>query len=84
MDGSPALQGTVSSIARGITDQDNPDGPQLLSSVNPTFELVDGGVWANNPIGVAAIEAIILQPLRGGKGGSGKWKRGSSTHSRQR
>jgi hypothetical protein len=21
-------------------------------------ELVDGGVWANNPIGVAAIEAI--------------------------
>jgi HlyD family secretion protein len=26
MDGSPALQGTVSSIARGITDQDDPDG----------------------------------------------------------
>jgi multidrug resistance efflux pump len=40
MDGSPALQGTVSSIARGITDQDNPDGPQLLSSVNPTFTWV--------------------------------------------
>jgi hypothetical protein len=37
MDGSPALQGAVSSIAKGITDQDNPDGPQLLSSVNPTF-----------------------------------------------
>src|SRR2546429_1968786 len=36
MDGSPALQGTVSSIAMGITDQDNKDGPQLLSSVNPT------------------------------------------------
>jgi multidrug resistance efflux pump len=29
MDGSPALQGTVASIARGITDQDNKDGPQL-------------------------------------------------------
>src|SRR5260370_20471472 len=40
MDGSPALQGTVSSIARGITDQDNKDGPQLLSSINPTFTLV--------------------------------------------
>jgi multidrug resistance efflux pump len=40
MDGSPALQGTISSIARGITDQDNKDGPQLLSSVNPTFTWV--------------------------------------------
>src|SRR6266566_9076097 len=40
MDGSPALQGSVSSIARGITDQDNKDGPQLLSSVNPTFTWV--------------------------------------------
>ena len=40
MDGSPALQGTVSSVARGITDQDNKDGPQLLSSINPTFTWV--------------------------------------------
>jgi multidrug resistance efflux pump len=40
MDGSPVLQGTVSSMARGITDQDNKDGPQLLSSVNPTFTWV--------------------------------------------
>jgi multidrug resistance efflux pump len=40
MDGSPALQGTVSGISRGITDQDNKDGPQLLSSVNPTFTWV--------------------------------------------
>jgi multidrug resistance efflux pump len=40
MDGSPALQGTVSSIAMGITDQDNKDGPTLLSSVNPTFTWV--------------------------------------------
>jgi RND family efflux transporter MFP subunit len=32
MDGSPALQGTVSGISMGITDQDNKDGPELLSS----------------------------------------------------
>ena len=36
MDGSPALQGT-SRISMGITDEDNKDGPELLSSVNPTF-----------------------------------------------
>ena len=40
MAGSPALQGTVLGIARGITDQDNRDGPELLSSVNPTFTWV--------------------------------------------
>ncbi len=40
MDGSPALQGIVSSIARGITDQDNKDGPELLSSINPSFTWV--------------------------------------------
>ena len=40
MDGSPALQGTVLSTAMGITDQDNPNGPQLLSSINPTFTWV--------------------------------------------
>ena len=40
MDGSPALQGTVSGISRGITDQDNKDGPELLSSINPTFTWV--------------------------------------------
>jgi hypothetical protein len=27
-------------IAKGITDQDNRDGPQLLSSINPTFSWV--------------------------------------------
>jgi multidrug resistance efflux pump len=27
-------------VARGITDQDNKDGPELLSSVNPTFTWV--------------------------------------------
>jgi multidrug resistance efflux pump len=40
MDGSPAVQGTVLGIAMGITDQDNPNGPQLLSSINPTFTWV--------------------------------------------
>src|SRR5262245_27158987 len=40
MDGSPALQGTVSGVARGITDQDNKDGRELLSSINPTFTWV--------------------------------------------
>ena len=40
MDGTPALQGSVIGIARGITDQDNRDGPELLSSVNPSFTWV--------------------------------------------
>jgi RND family efflux transporter MFP subunit len=40
MDGSPPLQGTVLGVARGITDQDNKDGPELLSSINPTFTWV--------------------------------------------
>ena len=40
MGGGPALQGTVLGVARGITDQDNRDGPQLLSSINPTFTWV--------------------------------------------
>jgi multidrug resistance efflux pump len=40
MDGTPALQGRVASVARGITNQDNPDGPQLLANVNPIFTWV--------------------------------------------
>jgi len=40
MDGSPVLLGTVLGIAKGITDQDNKDGPELLSSINPTFTWV--------------------------------------------
>ncbi len=40
MDGSPSLQGTVESVARGITDQQNSDGPELLATVNPTFTWV--------------------------------------------
>jgi multidrug resistance efflux pump len=40
LNGSPALRGHVASIARGITDADNPDGPELLDSPTPTFEWV--------------------------------------------
>ena len=35
-----ALHGHVESISRGITDRDNPAGPELLANVNPTFEWV--------------------------------------------
>jgi multidrug resistance efflux pump len=40
MDGGPALLGHVQSISRGITDRDNPSGPELLDNPNPTFEWV--------------------------------------------
>ena len=40
LNGSRALQGKVESIARGITDYDNHDGPELLANVNPTFTWV--------------------------------------------
>jgi multidrug resistance efflux pump len=40
MDGAPALQGTVESIARGITLYDYQSGPELLAYVNPTFTWV--------------------------------------------
>jgi RND family efflux transporter MFP subunit len=40
MDGTAVIKGKVESIARGITDQDNKDGPELLASVNPTFTWV--------------------------------------------
>jgi multidrug resistance efflux pump len=40
MDGGPALRGHVESISRGITDRDNPAGPELLTNPNPTFEWV--------------------------------------------
>jgi multidrug resistance efflux pump len=40
MSGGRALQGHVEGISRGITDRDNPNGPQLLANVNPTFEWV--------------------------------------------
>ena len=40
MSGAPALQGHVDSISRGITDREDPDGPELLANVNPTFEWV--------------------------------------------
>jgi multidrug resistance efflux pump len=40
MSGVPALAGHVESIARGISDRDNPKGPDLLAAVTPTFEWV--------------------------------------------
>ena len=40
MDGAATIRGKVESIARGITDQDNKNGPELLASVNPTFTWV--------------------------------------------
>jgi multidrug resistance efflux pump len=40
MSGGSPLRGHVNSISRGITDRDNPAGPELLSNANPTFEWV--------------------------------------------
>jgi multidrug resistance efflux pump len=40
MSGGVHLRGTVESIARGITDADNPTGSDLLADVNPTFNWV--------------------------------------------
>ena len=40
LNGSPALRGHVDSIARGITDADNTDGPELLVDPNSDFEWV--------------------------------------------
>jgi multidrug resistance efflux pump len=40
MSGGVRLTGSVESIARGITDADNPTGSDLLADVNPTFNWV--------------------------------------------
>ena len=40
MSGGPPLRGHVESISRGITNRDDPTGPELLANVNPTFEWV--------------------------------------------
>ena len=40
MSGGPVLRGHVESISRGITNRDNPAGPELLANANPTFEWV--------------------------------------------
>jgi multidrug resistance efflux pump len=40
MSGGPPLRGHVEGIARGITNNDNPAGPELLVNPNPTFEWV--------------------------------------------
>ena len=40
MDGVPPLRGHVQSIAHGITNSENPAGPELLDTPQPTFEWV--------------------------------------------
>ncbi|GGY29335.1 antibiotic resistance protein [Rhodanobacter panaciterrae] len=40
MAGGVHLKGTITGIARGIGDRDNPTGTDLLSNVNPTFNWV--------------------------------------------
>jgi multidrug resistance efflux pump len=40
MSGGQRLAGTVTGLARGITDADNPTGTDLLANVNPTFNWV--------------------------------------------
>ena len=40
LSGETTLKGHVESIARGITDRDNPSGPNLLADVNPVFTWV--------------------------------------------
>ena len=40
LSGEPPLRGHVDSISHGITIRDNPNGPELLANVNPTFEWV--------------------------------------------
>jgi multidrug resistance efflux pump len=40
MSGGIRLNGSIESIARGITDADNPTGTDLLADVNPTFNWV--------------------------------------------
>jgi multidrug resistance efflux pump len=40
MSGGPPLRGHVESVSRGITNRDNPAGPELLDNPNPTFEWV--------------------------------------------
>jgi multidrug resistance efflux pump len=40
MSGGSTILGHVDSISRGITDHDNPTGPDLLADVTPTFEWV--------------------------------------------
>lgn len=40
LSGSPVIEGHVESIARGVSDRDNPSGPTLLADVNPVFTWV--------------------------------------------
>ncbi|MFC5742487.1 HlyD family secretion protein [Dyella tabacisoli] len=40
MSGGVYLKGSITGVARGITDRDNPTGSDLLADVNPTFNWV--------------------------------------------
>ncbi|WP_434666759.1 HlyD family secretion protein [Paraburkholderia sp. A3BS-1L] len=40
LSGGPVIKGHVESVARGISDRDNPSGPTLLADVNPVFTWV--------------------------------------------
>jgi len=40
MSGGPPLRGHVESVSHGITDRDDPPGPELLANASPTFEWV--------------------------------------------
>ena len=40
LSGGPIIEGHVESIARGVSDRDNPSSPTLLADVNPVFTWV--------------------------------------------
>ncbi|MFD1557187.1 efflux RND transporter periplasmic adaptor subunit [Paraburkholderia silviterrae] len=40
LSGGPVIEGHVESVARGVSDRDNPSGPTLLADVNPVFTWV--------------------------------------------
>ena len=61
MNGGAILQGRVESIARGITDQDNRDGPELLATVNPTF------TWVRLAQRIPRLTDVPEDMLRGGE-----------------
>ena len=60
MDGAATIKGKVESIARGITDQDNKNGPELLASVNPTFTWVRLAQLIPVRIGITNVPAGVL------------------------
>jgi hypothetical protein len=65
MNGGPLLRGHVESISRGITDRDDPAGPELLANANPTFEWVRLAQALIDRIDVGANQIDIrLRPRR--------------------